>query len=133
VKNQIAWHFKKEIPDEEDSRRDCVLLAGEAQVLVHRQRRKPNVDAVDHGHHVKREDKRNQPDLQFSNCSGLDEFRGSACIVSQCCLFSSLCRAHASIVEAPDQNVLVERYPQRIGFENSMSRTQAGQATLLAQ
>ena len=63
MQDQIAGNFEKEISDEENSRGDSILLAAQAQILVHRQLGKANVDAVDHRDHVKQKEKRNQPDL----------------------------------------------------------------------
>src|SRR5260370_12422159 len=67
VQHQIAGHFKQEVSDEENTGGQSILLAGEAQIFVHGQSGKANVDAVHERDDVKQEEKRNQPDLQFMN------------------------------------------------------------------
>src|SRR5260370_12035684 len=70
VQHQIAGHFKQEVSDEENTGGQSILLAGEAQIFVHGQSGKANVDAVHERDDVKQEEKRNQPDLQFMNGLG---------------------------------------------------------------
>jgi hypothetical protein len=47
-------------------------LAGDGQLLVHRQGREPNVDAVKIGDDVKEEKERDNPDSHFADRSGFD-------------------------------------------------------------
>ena|SRR6266850_5476987 len=56
------------------------LLAGDSQLSVHRQRRKPNVDSVEKGNDEKQEDKRKNPDPHFLNGSGRDGHRTVVCL-----------------------------------------------------
>ena len=67
VHHQIAGNFEKEISDEEDSGGDSILLAAQAQILVHGQLRKTNIHAVDHRDDVKQEQVGDQPNLKLPN------------------------------------------------------------------
>ena len=55
VQDQVAGHFEKKIPDKENSGRNGKLLAAQAQILIHRQPGKADVDPVDHRDDVKQE------------------------------------------------------------------------------
>jgi hypothetical protein len=49
-----------------------VLLAGDGQLFVHRQRREPNVDPVKKTNDEKNEDIGENPNPHFLDCSRLD-------------------------------------------------------------
>src|SRR5437667_12399616 len=72
VQEQVAGNFKKEIAQKEDPGDQTELLAGDRQLLVHRQRRKPNVDPVEKADDVQQKKKRENQDTQFPNSSCLD-------------------------------------------------------------
>src|SRR6266705_4160204 len=72
VQEQIAGNFKKEIAQKEDPGDQTELLAGNRQLLVHRQRRKPNVDPVEKADDVQQEKKGQYPGPYFPNRSCLD-------------------------------------------------------------
>jgi hypothetical protein len=72
VQQQIAGDFKDEVAEKENPKDQSVLLAGDGQLFVHRQRRKPNVEAIEKGNDEKQEDKGKNPDPQFSNRSRFD-------------------------------------------------------------
>src|SRR5207247_10269403 len=71
VQKQVAGNFKKEIAQKEDTGDQTELLAGDSQLLVHRQRRKPNVDPVEKADDVQKEKKWENQDTQYTNCSDL--------------------------------------------------------------
>jgi len=52
-----CWEFKEEVAEKENSEDQSVLLAADRQFSVHRQRRKPNVDAIEKGNDEKQETK----------------------------------------------------------------------------
>jgi len=70
VQQQIARDFEEEVAEKENPKEQSVLLAGDGQLFVHRQRRKPNVVAIEKGNDKKQEDKGKNPDPQFLNRSG---------------------------------------------------------------
>jgi hypothetical protein len=47
VQQEIARYFKSKIAKEEDSGDKSILLASDRQLLIHRERGEPNVNAVD--------------------------------------------------------------------------------------
>jgi len=49
VQQQIARDFKEKIAEKENPEDQSELLAGDRQLPVHRQRREPNVDAIEKG------------------------------------------------------------------------------------
>jgi len=63
----LAGNFKEEITDKENPKDQSELLASDGQLFVHRQRGKPNVDAVEEGNDVKKKNERNDPNLHFPN------------------------------------------------------------------
>ena len=67
VRQQIARDLKEEVAEKENPEEQSVLLAGDGQLFVHRQRRKRNVGAVEKGNDEKQEDKRKNPDPHFPN------------------------------------------------------------------
>ena len=75
VQEQVAGNFKKEIAQKEDTGDQTELLAGDRQLLIHRQRRKPNVDPVEKTDDVQQEKKGQYPGPHFPNRSGLDGLR----------------------------------------------------------
>src|ERR1700740_3356195 len=81
VQEQVAGDFKEEVAKKENPEDQSVLLACDRQLSVSRQRRKPNVDAIEKGNDEKQEDKGKNPDAEFPNRSGLDGHRGYACFV----------------------------------------------------
>ena len=72
MQDQIAGNFEKEISDEENSRGDSILLAAQAQILVHRQLGKTNIHPVNHRDDVKQEQVGDQPKLELPNRFVLD-------------------------------------------------------------
>src|ERR1700674_753834 len=75
VQQQIAGNFKDEVTEEENPEDQSELLAADGQLFIHRQRRKPNVVAIEKGNYEKQEDKGKNPDPHFPNGSGRDEHR----------------------------------------------------------
>src|SRR6266568_6211345 len=67
VQQQIAGNFKEEIAKKENPYQQSELLARDGQFLVHRQRRKTNIDPVEKGNDVEKEEKGKKSDLQFPN------------------------------------------------------------------
>jgi hypothetical protein len=61
----LAGNFKQEITDKENPKDQSELLASDGQLFVHRQRGKPNVDAVEEGNDVKKKNERNDPNLHL--------------------------------------------------------------------
>src|SRR6266478_1419054 len=57
------------------------LLAADRQFLVHRQRRKPDVDTIKKGDDVQNEHKWNNPHSQFVNCLSFEGRNSSGCFV----------------------------------------------------
>ncbi len=76
VQQQIAGDFKYEVAEKENAEDQSELLAGDGQRFVHRQRRKPNVIAIDKGDDEKHENKRKDPKPQFLNRLRSDRDRG---------------------------------------------------------
>jgi hypothetical protein len=72
VQQQVAGNFEEEISEKENPEDQSVLLAGDGQFPIHRQRGKPNVDAIEKGNDEKQEDKGKNPHPQFANGSGVD-------------------------------------------------------------
>ena len=104
MQHQIAGHFEQKISEKENSRGQSILLAGDSEFLVHRQRRKSDVDAIDERDDVQNEKVGNQPDLQFPDGSGFQGFRGHARIARQVCPFPSLCRANDGTAKVAGQD-----------------------------
>src|SRR6266446_5259136 len=75
VQQQVARNSKEQVAEKEDPGEQTELLARDRQFLVHRQRRKPNVDPVEKADDVQQENKGDNPDPYFPNRSGLDEAR----------------------------------------------------------
>jgi hypothetical protein len=61
LQGQIAWNFEQEIAKEEDSGAPAIDIGAEGEVLVHGQRGKGNIAAVDVGDAVGQGDQRQQP------------------------------------------------------------------------
>jgi hypothetical protein len=61
VQQQIAGDFKEEVAEKENPEDQSVLLAGDRQLPIHRERRKPDVDAIEKGNDKKQEDKNPYP------------------------------------------------------------------------
>ena len=72
MQQQIAGDFEEEVAEKENPKEQSVLLAGDGQLFVHRQRRKPNVDPVKKANDKKKEDKGENPNPHFLDCSRLD-------------------------------------------------------------
>jgi hypothetical protein len=72
VQQQIAGDFEEEVAEKENPKEQSVLLAGDGQLSVHRQRRKPNVDPVKKTNDEKNEDIGENPNPHFLDCSRLD-------------------------------------------------------------
>src|SRR6267143_3535812 len=83
VQQQIAGDFKDGVAEKENPKEQSVLLAADGQLFVHRQRRKPNVDAIEKGYDEKNEDKGKNPDPHFPDRSGLDAHGTSGGFVGQ--------------------------------------------------
>jgi len=58
VHEQVAGYFKNEVAQEEDSRDQSKLLAGNSQFLVHCQSGEPNIDSINERNHEENEDER---------------------------------------------------------------------------
>ena len=58
--DQVARYLEDEVPDEEDPRPETINRVAKAQILVHLQGRKPDVDPVQKRHDVQHEHKRNK-------------------------------------------------------------------------
>ena len=67
MQQKIAGDFKEEVAEEENTEEQSALLAGDGQLSVHRQRRKPNVDTIEKGNNEEEEDKGKNPNPQFLN------------------------------------------------------------------
>src|SRR5215469_14934006 len=61
VQQKIAGYLKNEITEKEDTGDESILLAGDPEFLVHRQRREPDVVAVEHGNYEENEDEWDNP------------------------------------------------------------------------
>ena len=75
VQQQVTRNSKEQVAEKEDPSEQTELLARDRQLLVHRQRRKPNVDPVEKADDVQQENKGENPDPHFPNRSGLDGLR----------------------------------------------------------
>src|SRR6516162_9092734 len=67
VQQQITGDLKEEVAEKENSEDQSILLAGNSELFVHRQRCKPNVDAVEKANDVKEKNERDDPGLHFPN------------------------------------------------------------------
>ena len=67
VQQQIARDFKEEVAKKENPEEQSELLASDCQLLIHRQRGKPNVDAVQISDDVEKKNKGDNPDPHFPN------------------------------------------------------------------
>jgi hypothetical protein len=56
-----AIHFEQRVAQEKDTRTPTVQVGGQAQVLVHRERREGDIGAVDVVDQVAQDDQRQQP------------------------------------------------------------------------
>jgi hypothetical protein len=83
VHQQIAGNFKEELSKKENAGDQSVLLAGYGQFPVHRERSKPNVDAIEQGNNKKHQNKGNKPHPQLANGSGFEGHFTNASLV-QC-------------------------------------------------
>jgi hypothetical protein len=79
VQQQIAGDLKKEIAEKEDPADQSELLAGNPQLLIHGQRGKVNVGAIQMAREIKQKNIRNDSQTYFSNGPGFD---GSARSIS---------------------------------------------------
>ena len=70
--DQIARNFEQEVTEEENAGAEPVNVRGQAEILVHRQRRKRDVGAVDVGDAVEHNDQRQQPPRYFCDGSRFD-------------------------------------------------------------
>src|SRR6266852_2180966 len=75
VQQQVARNSKEQVAEKEDHVEQTELLTGDRQFLVHRQSRKPNVDAVEKANDVHQEKKGENSGPHFPNRSGLDRLR----------------------------------------------------------
>src|SRR6266481_2274576 len=75
VQQQVARNSKEEVAEKENPGEQTELLAGDRLFLVHRQRRKPNVDPVEKADDVHQEKKGENPDSYFLNRSSLNGLR----------------------------------------------------------
>ena len=72
MQQQIAGNFKDGAAEKENPKEQSVLLAGDGQLFVHRQRRKASVDPVEKANDEKKEDKGENPNPHFLDCPRLD-------------------------------------------------------------
>ena len=64
----LPQHDKLQIAEEEYSRKESVLPAGDSQFPVHRQSGKANVDPVEESDHHNNEDERDDPTPHLADC-----------------------------------------------------------------
>jgi hypothetical protein len=83
VQKQIAGYLKEKVTEKENPEDQSILLAVDGQLSVHRQRRKPNVVAVELGNDEQQEHKGKDPDPHFLDSSCLDGRGTSGCFVAQ--------------------------------------------------
>ena len=72
MQQEIAGYLKDKIAEKENPEGERVLLAGNGKLFVHRQRREPNVDAINERNNVKNKDEGNDSGSQFLDRSLLD-------------------------------------------------------------
>ena len=75
MQEEIAWNLEERIADKENPNRESELVAGDGQVLVHREFRKRNVNAIEERNNVEKQDEGKNPDLQLPNRSRFDRDR----------------------------------------------------------
>jgi hypothetical protein len=61
LEHQVARHLEEEIADEEDAGAKSEYGAVEAEILVHGERREPDIHAVQKGHEVAKHQQRREP------------------------------------------------------------------------
>src|SRR5438552_11256927 len=79
VQEQIARNFKEEVAEKENAEDESKRLAADGQLLVHRQRRKADVVAIDERDNEKQEDEGENPEAYFLNGSGAGRRRERGC------------------------------------------------------
>ncbi len=75
--SQTRANLEERIADKENPNREPELVAGDGQVLVHREFRKRNVNAIEERNNVEKQDEGKNPDLQLPNRSRFDRDRRS--------------------------------------------------------
>ena len=67
VQQEIAGDLEKAVTEKENPGCESELLAGHRQLLVHRQRGEPDVDAVNERDNIENEQERQESELQLSD------------------------------------------------------------------
>ena len=75
VKDEVAGDLEQKVTPEKDSGCESELLAGDGQFVIHRQRRKSDVDAVEESNDIEHEEKCQEPDSEFPDRCCLDGIR----------------------------------------------------------
>src|SRR5712692_4984545 len=65
--SRLLGNFKDEVAEKENPDEQSKLLAGDTQLIVHRQRGEPNVDPVEIGNDVEKQYEGKNPDPHFPN------------------------------------------------------------------
>src|SRR5579871_4896343 len=78
LQHQIARHLEQKIPNEKNSGSQPVHPVAQLQLFLHLHRRKSHVDAIQIGHHIQQQQKRQQPPAQFRKQRLLVEVDASA-------------------------------------------------------
>jgi hypothetical protein len=82
VQQQITRDLEQEVAKKENTADQSELLAGDSQVLIHRQGGKSDVGAIEVANEVKHKDKRDDLPLYLLNRSGFDGCPIGSCFVS---------------------------------------------------
>ncbi len=92
LQRQITGHFEQEITDEENAAAETEDGAGQANVLVHLQRRETGVGAVDVANQIRQHQKRQQPKTDPPHRPDLQRILGA------------LMLGHDGVLPFPDRN-----------------------------
>ena len=68
LKDDVGRYLKQEIAEKKDARTKPKDRGSEAQVLVHRERREADIDAVDVGYEIEQHDKRDDAQRYLAQC-----------------------------------------------------------------
>src|SRR6516162_8627766 len=66
--NQVGWHLEYKVAEEEDAGAESEHLGGEAQLLIHGKRRKPDIDAIQVGDKEAQNQKWNEALRSLTRC-----------------------------------------------------------------
>ena len=70
VEHEIAWNLEDEVAEEEDPDGKAVLRARDPEILVHRQRREPDVDPIQEGDGVQEKNERQNVEANLADGRG---------------------------------------------------------------